>query len=204
MIIRTLLAAGFFLALATAAYADCGADHSAKAAPAAQAMKAEAKAAVCPIHGTAVPANGPSVEYEGVAYSFCGDACLVEFQKNPAEYAVATCPVMHHEIKMKDATAKTEYDGKTYYFCSTDAKAEFEKNPEMYATFTCPLCGMTHTYAEAAATVQHEGKTVRFCGDACAAAFQKDPSKFMKKAEARTSEAKAEVKKDAAHAGCQH
>jgi YHS domain-containing protein len=201
MKVKSLLAFGLLAALATTARADCGADHGAKAAPAAQTIKAEAKAAACPIHGTAVSSNAPTKEFDGRTYSFCGEACAVEFLKNPTEYAVTTCPVMMHEMKLKDAAGKTKYDGKTYYFCSVDAKAEFEKNPDMYATFTCPTCGMTHTYAETKAIVQHEGTSVRLCSEGCAAVFKKDPSKYVQKAAAK-AEAKAE--KEGAHAGHQH
>lgn len=78
-----------------------------------------------------------TADYNGKTYYFCMTGCKETFLKDPAKYVKdgemkVTCPVMGHEIAIKDAAGSHEYDGKTYYFCCADCKEKFVKNPGKY------------------------------------------------------------------------
>ncbi|MFH1277131.1 MAG: YHS domain-containing protein [Candidatus Eisenbacteria bacterium] len=170
--------------IAGPAFANCGSCGAGNAAAEEKGHVHHEEAMACPVDGAKVENMNFHASYEGSEYYFHADACRAAFEKNPAEFATAVCPVMGHPIKIKDAAAKSEFDGKTWYFCSVDMKKQFDANPEKYATFTCPVSGEILTYAETGATTEYKGETVRFCCGGCVAPFKENPEKFMTEAEA--------------------
>lgn len=78
-----LVAAGvitFFALSASAGFGDTGASETAKKAVA-------AGNGVCPVTGEKIDKNSEvTYEYKGKIYSFCCQACIAEFKKNPEKY----------------------------------------------------------------------------------------------------------------------
>ena len=187
---KRILFSSMIIALLAAAPAlancgSCGTDHT-RAAAEKEGHAHHDLAMTCPVDGAKVETRNIHASYEGRDYYFHAEECRAAFDKDPAEYATAVCPVMGHPIKIKDAAAKSEFDGKTWYFCSAGMKKQFDENPEKYATFTCPVSGEVMTYAESDATFEHEGETVRFCCANCIGAFKENPGKYTNQAKTET------------------
>jgi YHS domain-containing protein len=97
------------------------------------------------------PNSSPTVEYKGVRFFVCCDACVTRFKKDPAAYldpkivpALAKlelpkreieqvfCPVLRdRRVSSKDPS--TTYKGVKIYFYNEIARQRFEKDPERYA-----------------------------------------------------------------------
>jgi YHS domain-containing protein len=97
------------------------------------------------------PKTSPTVEYQGIRFFLCCDACVSRFQQDPTAYldpkivpALAKielpkrdidqvyCPVLR-DRRISSKNPSTTYKGVKIYFYNDVARQRFEKDPERYA-----------------------------------------------------------------------
>jgi YHS domain-containing protein len=77
-------------------------------------------------------------EVDGTTYYFCSQACVEQFDADPAKFIVkaspvtATDPVCGMEVEPASAAAKRDFGGQTYYFCSEGCARQFDADPAAY------------------------------------------------------------------------
>jgi Cu+-exporting ATPase len=75
---------------------------------------------------------------EGTTYYFCSQACVEQFDADPARFiakaspVTVTDPVCGMKIDPASAAAKRDFGGRTYYFCSEGCARQFDANPAAY------------------------------------------------------------------------
>lgn len=152
----------------------------------------------CPVMGSAVAKDSPTVEYNGARYSFCCGVCDANFVKAPEEFLKTQRkagntvgvflfdPVSRIRLDASKASATYDFESIRYPFQSEDNKKAFLASPAKYASVPakealyCPVGKeAVPSYAKASDYVDHDGVRWYMCCDGCGGPFEKDPGKYL-------------------------
>lgn len=152
----------------------------------------------CPVMGSAIAPNSPSVEYYGSRFQFCCGGCDANFAKAPEEFlktqrsAKNTVgvflfdPVSRQRLDLERAKATADFDSIRYPFATEANKAAFLAAPQKFATrpkreaLYCPVGKeAVPTYSKASDYVDHDGVRWYMCCAGCGGPFEKDPTKYL-------------------------
>lgn len=152
----------------------------------------------CPVMGSAVAHNSPSVEYNGARFSFCCGGCDTNFAKAPEEFLKTQRkagntvgvflfdPVSRVRLDASKAAASADFESIRYPFQSEANKKAFLASPAKYAAIPakeglyCPVGKeAVPSYAKASDYVDHDGVRWYMCCDGCGGPFEKEPSKYL-------------------------
>ncbi|MBL8059421.1 MAG: hypothetical protein JNK63_01755 [Chthonomonas sp.] len=148
----------------------------------------------CPVMGSPVNANSPSLEYAGSKFSFCCAGCDANFTKTPevflakrreAKQTVGTFlfdPVSRQRLNIDKAVATADFDSIRYPFISEANKQAFLASPAKYATVPpkeslyCPI-GKEEipTHSMASDYMDHNGVRWFMCCSNCVGVFERGP-----------------------------
>lgn len=152
---------------------------------------------VCPIMGSAIDPDMPTVQYQGAEFGFCCAGCDVTFMENPraaiqrASLADRTVgvflfdPVSLDRISPEDDTPYVDHRGLRYFFANSENKAKFESEPLTFASYParealhCPVMDAPiASYSAASGYRDYEGVRYYFCCAGCDDAFDAEPAKY--------------------------
>lgn len=159
--------------------------------------EAQDRQVVCPIMGSAIDPNMPTVQYQGAEFGFCCAGCDVTFMENPrsaiqrASLADRTVgvflfdPISLDRIVADESTPYMDYRGLRYYFASEANKEEFASDPLPHSQYPekealhCPVMDAPiASYKAASGYRDHEGVRYFFCCAGCDDAFDAEPEKY--------------------------
>lgn len=77
-------------------------------------------------------ADGIRYKYLNREVTFCCEACMKAFKKEPAKYMKESlhCPVCNEDDARKDLSHT--HEGVKYYFCGSGCESKFENEPQKY------------------------------------------------------------------------
>lgn len=152
----------------------------------------------CPVMGSAVASNSPSVEYNGSRFQFCCGGCDANFAKAPGEFlktqrsAKNTVgvflfdPVSRQRLDLEKAKTTADFNSIRYPFSTEANKATFLASPQKFATtppkeaLYCPVGKeAVPTYSKASDYVDYDSVRWYMCCAGCGGPFEKDPKKYL-------------------------
>ena len=174
----------------------------------------------CPVMGSAVAQNSPTVEYKGARYNFCCGGCDTSFAKAPEEFLKTQRkagntvgvflfdPVSRVRLDSNKAVANADFEGIRYPFQSEASKKAFLASPAKFVAVPakealyCPVGKEAlPSYAKASDYVDHDGVRWYMCCDGCGGPFAKEPNKYLVGGIEKQIQAPKPIKTSEAHLG---
>lgn len=156
---------------------------------------------VCPIMGSAIDPQMPTIEFQGSVFAFCCPGCDDAFLENPrgaiqrsalADRTVGVFlfdPVSMERILPEDSEMYADHRGIRYFFETEESRSLFVSSPQRYSAYPdrealhCPVMDVPlPSYASASGYRDFEGVRYYFCCPGCDGAFDESPETYAAKA----------------------